>query len=307
MKMRIGAFDLVTPTLFPVLAAEELSFFKAEGLDARVELVRAFAAPAALRDGNIDAMAGPPHLALKLFPCWEGVKLVVAIQQGPPWLLVTRADLAAKRGDIQALRGLRFAADPGPVVVFRRLLVEAGLDPERDVQIVNLPGGDDPNISFGLFAARALEAGQIDGFWANAMGSEICVKRGVGKIFLDVRRGDGPPEARHFTFAALATTEEVIARDPECVAAAVRAIVKTQQALRADPTRAAEVGKRRFPPEAAELIATLVERDLPFYDPAISEEAVAGLNRFAQSVGLLPGPVPYEQVVAVRFRDLWRS
>ena len=67
------------------------------------------------------------------------------------------------------------------------------------------------------------------------------------------------------------------------------------------------MGKRRFPPDAAELIATLVERDLPFYDPAISEEAVVGLNRFAQSVGLLTGPVPYEQVVAVRFRDLWRS
>ncbi len=65
--------------------------------------------------------------------------------------------------------------------------------------------------------------------------------------------------------------------------------------------------KRRFPPDSAELIATLVERDLPFYDPAISEEAVVGLNRFAQSVGLLSGPVPYEQVVAVRFRDLWWS
>jgi len=94
---------------------------------------------------------------------------------------------------------------------------------------------------------------------------------------------------------------------PERAAAAVRAIVKTQHALRAEPALAAEVGRRRFPPEAAELIATVVERDLPFYDPVISPEAVAGLNRFAQSVGRLPGPVAYEQVVAVRFRHLWRS
>jgi hypothetical protein len=55
------------------------------------------------------------------------------------------------------------------------------------------------------------------------------------------------------------------------------------------------------------MIAAIVERDLPFYDPVIYPEAVAALNRFAQSAGLLPGPVPYEQVVAVRFRDLWRS
>ena len=133
------------------------------------------------------------------------------------------------------------------------------------------------------------------------------MRRGVGKIFLDVRRGDGPPEARHFTFPGLVTTDALIARDPERVAATVRAIVKTQRALRAEPARATEVGRRRFSSEAAELIATLVERDLPFYNPIISEEAVAGLNRFAQSVGLLPGPVPYEQVVAVQFRDLWRS
>jgi hypothetical protein len=65
------------------------------------------------------------------------------------------------------------------------------------------------------------------------------------------------------------------------------------------------VGKRRFPPDAAELIATIIERDLPFYDAAISEETVKGLNRFAQSVGLLAEPMSYEQVVAARFRDLW--
>jgi ABC-type nitrate/sulfonate/bicarbonate transport system substrate-binding protein len=306
MKMRIGFPDLVTNVLFPVLAAEELGFYKAEGLETHVEQVRDITGPAALRDGAIDAMAGVTHLVLKLFPRWKGVKLVVAIQQGTPFLLVTRVDLPAKRGDIQALRGLRIAADAGPVVAFQRLLIEAGLDPERDVQIVNLPGGDNPNISYGVYAASVLEKGQIDGFWANGMGSEIAVRRGVGKIFLDVRRGEGPPEARHFTFPALVTTDALIARDPERVAATVRAIVKTQQALRAEPARATEVGRRRFPQEAAEMIATLVERDLPFYDPVISEEAVAGVNRFAQSVGL-PSPVPYEQVVAVQFRDLWRS
>jgi hypothetical protein len=66
------------------------------------------------------------------------------------------------------------------------------------------------------------------------------------------------------------------------------------------------VGRRKFPKEAAELITTIVERDLPFYDPVIYEEAIAGLTRFAQSIGHLSRPVPFEQVVAVRFRDLWR-
>src|SRR5207247_6430825 len=122
---------------------------------------------------------------------------------------------------------------------------------------------------------------------------------------LDVRRADGPPAARNFTFTGLVTTDALIDRDPERIAATVRAIVRTHKALRADPTRAAEVGKRRFPPDAAELITTIIERDLPFYDAAISEKSVNELNRLAQSISLLDEPVAYDQVVDVHFYNIW--
>ena len=306
--MRIAAVDLISNTCFPALAAEELGFYNAEGLDAHVELFPMLGATRALQDGSADAMiAGSVHDLLTAFPRWEGVKLLVALSQGTPWLLVVRADLRADRGDIRALKGLRLTAAEGPDLALRRFLIEAKLDPDRDVQIVELPGARARDCSFGVFAARALEAGQVDGFWANAMGSETAVRRGVGKVLIDVRRGDDPSEVRHFTFAGLATTDAMIERQPEHAAAAIRAIVKAQQALRAEPAQAAEVGRRRFPPEAADLIASVVERDLPFYNPVISEAAVAALNRFSESVGLLSEPVPYERVAAVRFRDLWRA
>jgi NitT/TauT family transport system substrate-binding protein len=304
--MRIAAVDLVSNTCFPALAAEELGFYRAEGLDAHIELVPMLGASKALRNGAADAMiAGSVHDLLTEFPRWEGVKLVVALSQGTPWLLVLRADLSAKRGDIRAVKGLRLTAAEGPDLALRQLLIESKIDPDGDLEILELPGAKARDVSFGVFAARALEAGQIDGFWANAMGGETAVRRGVGKILIDVRRGDDRADVRHFTFAGLATTETLIEREPEQVAASVRAIVKTQQALRAKPALAREVGRRRFPAEAAELIAAIVERDLPFYDPVIYEEAVAGLNRFAQAIGHLDAPVPYEQVVAVRYRDLW--
>ena len=306
--MRIAAVDLVSNTCFPALAAEELGFYKAEGLDAHIELVPMLGATKALRNGAADALiAGSVHDLLTEFPRWEGAKLLVALSQGTPWLLVVRADLAAKRGDIGAVKGLRLTAAEGPDLALRQMLVEAKIDPNRDLQIVELPGAKARDVSFGVFAARALESGLVDGFWANAMGSETAVRRGVGKILVDVRRGDDPAEVRHFTFAGLATTEALIERDPECAAAAVRAIVRTQKALRDNPALAAEVGGRRFPADAAELISTVVERDLPFYDPVIYEEAVAGLNRFARSIGHLLSLVSYEQVVAVRFRNLWRG
>ncbi len=304
--MRIAAVDLVSNTCFPALAADELGFFKAEGLDVKIELVAALGATKALRAGTVDAMiAGSVHDLLTEFSDWKGAKLSVALSQGTPWLLTVRADLAAERGDFDALRGLRLTAAEGPDLVFKQMLRSAGIDPERDLEIVELPGAHERHVSFGVFAAQALEEGKIDGFWANAMGAETAVSRGVGKIHVDVRRGDDPGDVRFFTFAGLATTDDFIAREPESIDAAVRAIVKVQRALRADPLIAREVGRRKFPPESADLIAAVVERDAQFYDPIIPEVAVERLNAFAHSIGQLSGPIPYEHVVANRCCPLW--
>jgi NitT/TauT family transport system substrate-binding protein len=55
------------------------------------------------------------------------------------------------------------------------------------------------------------------------------------------------------------------------------------------------------------LIADVVARDLPYYDPTISEQAVAGINRFAKACGLMTTSPRYDQIVAIQFRDLWTA
>ena len=66
-------------------------------------------------------------------------------------------------------------------------------------------------------------------------------------------------------------------------------------ALKADVGRAAEVGHKLFPADAAALIADLIRRDLPYYDAAISREFVVGMNQFARDVGILHGNPPYRK------------
>ncbi|NKB19349.1 MAG: ABC transporter substrate-binding protein [Alphaproteobacteria bacterium] len=306
--MRIAAVDLVSNTCFPALAAYELGYFKAEGLDVEIELVSSIGSTKALKDGEADAMiAGSVFDALTEFTDWEGAKVCVALSQGTPWLLTVRADLAADRGDVEALRGLTLTAAEGPDLAFKQMLRSGGLDPENDVTIIDLPGAKDRDVSFGVFAAEGLTNGDIDGYWSNAMGAETAVSRGVGKIHVDVRRGDDPGNVRFATCAGLVSTDDYIAREPDAIDAAVRAIVKVQKALRADPTLARKVGDGLFPPEAASLISTIVERDAPFYDPAMPEETVRRMNDFAQSVGQLSGPVPYERVIATRCVPLWSA
>ena len=45
---------------------------------------------------------------------------------------------------------------------------------------------------------------------------------------------------------------------------------------------------------------------LIYHDAALYEENVAGMNSFAQAAGLLVGAaVPFDDIVATQFRDLW--
>jgi ABC-type nitrate/sulfonate/bicarbonate transport system substrate-binding protein len=190
----------------------------------------------------------------------------------------------------------------------RGLLTAAGLDPRRnDIHIGPVPGATGSTINFGLTAAQALENGTIDGFWANGMATEIAVTSGIGTIVLDVRRGDGPPGCFDYTMPVLATTDRLIERSPETASAALRALVAAQNVLKADVSRATEAGAKRFPPRETGLIAGIVARDLPFYDAAINEHSVTGINDFARHMSILDEDVPYSEIVAVQFRDLWRS
>src|ERR1700704_5632458 len=96
-------------------------------------------------------------------------------------------------------------------------------------------------------------------------------------------------------------------QSPQTAAAAVRAMVKTHAALKADVSRATEIGRKLFPPSEAELIAELIRRDLPYYDATISRDFVAGMNQFSRDVGILKGDVPYEGIVATQVSKYWNS
>ena len=305
--MRIAVPDLVSNSYFPAVAAIELGFFRAQGMDVELEMVFPMGrAMEALRDRRVDFVAGPAHATLSAFPGWQGAKLLVALSQHTFWLLVLRSDLEVRPGDVAAVKGLRIGAAPGPDTALRRLLAEAGVDPAADdVALAPVPGSGDAGVSFGVHAARALEEGTIDGFWANAMGAEVAVRSGIGSVVRDPRRGLGPPAAKDFTFSALVTTDRLIEDSPAAVEAAVRAVVEAQRALRADPSQAVAVGQRLFPPDEAGLIEDLVRRDTPYYAAEISQTSVTSLNEFSRNVGLLSGDVAYEQVVATRFAHIW--
>ena len=306
---KLSVADLDSPSYFVAVAAADLGFFEQEGVE--VELLREYGGPVGperLRDGALDFYGGPAYAATRAFPGWKGVRLLCALAQYSYWFLAVRADLPARRGDLAALKGLRISSSmEAPVLGLRHLLAESGLDLARgDVQIVPAPPTHAGRF-MGHAGVLAIKDGLADAYWGNGMRLAIGEKLGVAKLHLDLRRGDGPPGARFYNFAALTTTERLIDEHPDAAAGAVRAIVKAQRALKADPSLSTGVAERLFPPDEVPLIAGLVARDAPFYEATITSEAVEGLNKVARAGGLIAAPAAYEALVATQFRTLWNG
>src|SRR5205823_14115923 len=100
-----------------------------------------------------------------------------------------------------------------PGLLLKGVIEDARLDPQRD----NMEFGSVPRPpgSWARIGSDAVEQGLADGFWGNGMRAEYAVRRGVATVLLDIRRGDGPPSALHYTFPALLTTDRFVQENPE--------------------------------------------------------------------------------------------
>jgi len=54
------------------------------------------------------------------------------------------------------------------------------------------------------------------------------------------------------------------------------------------------------------MIAELVRRDAPFYDPVISADSARQLARFGCRTNLITTAPAYDQIVTPHFRRLWQ-
>jgi NitT/TauT family transport system substrate-binding protein len=303
---RLMVADVDSPSYFVATAAVKLGFFKQQGLD--VEFVPEYGAkhgPERMREGAVHFFGGPAFAATRAFPAWKGAKLLCALAQNSYWFMGLRKDIDIPRGDIGALKGLRISSSFAfPRTALQHMLKEAGLDvANNEVRIIeSLPTKSEWHCYDGVNAIRENHA---DAFWGNGMRLALAEKAGLAKLHLDLRRGDGPSGARFYNFAALTTTDELIEKEPEVAAAAIRAIRATQAALKLDPSLASKVGNELFPGEQAELISELVARDSPFYEAKIGSEAIDGLNKFAMANGLTDRPLAANEIVATQFEELW--
>jgi NitT/TauT family transport system substrate-binding protein len=168
--MRI-AIPLFPTAAFPVLVGNDRGFFQKEGLI--IEPIRINSAPTtyqALISGDVHAAVGAPTGLLPSHAQGADVVTLGSWDNLVPYVWVTREKIT----DIRELRGKKVGvnrAGSKPWLIIHVLLQDAGLDPVKDLTLLQMGGGSQERVS-------ALMRGGIDATLADALLEPIMVKKG---------------------------------------------------------------------------------------------------------------------------------
>ncbi len=286
----------------PIYAAEQLGYFKAEGITAQfVDFEGGAEVTTAMVGGSIDLGGTMAERPLILAEKGFGAKNLVALENKNPLFLVLRKDHPAK--SVKDLKGSKLGmtrAGSGTDLSLRALLKDAGLEPDKDVAIIAVGGVSSAN--------AALKAGQIDGFMGGEPAGAVAVEQlKLARYFLDPRVGQGPRFLQFMTFPTLQASDKWIAANPQTAEKLVRAMVKTLRRMREDPESAVGVGQKIFPALDVGVIRSIIAIEKNTYHPTITEEAMRTLNQFQKQTGAVKGDVAYDKVVATQYLRIWEQ
>lgn len=170
-----AAIPLFPTAAFPLLVANDRGFFQKEGLT--VEPIRINSAPTtyqALISGDVQVVVGAPT---GLLPSQAQGADIVALGSWDnlvPYVWVTREKIS----DIRELRGKKVGvnrAGSKPWLIIQVLLQDAGLDPTKDLTLLQMGGGSQERVG-------ALMRGGIDATLADIFFEPIMKKRGFSVL-----------------------------------------------------------------------------------------------------------------------------
>ncbi|MFL1461440.1 CmpA/NrtA family ABC transporter substrate-binding protein [Roseococcus sp. DSY-14] len=215
--LKIGFIPITCAT--PIIMADPMGFYRRHGLN--VEVIRT-AGWAVIRDRAIAREYDAAHM---LAPMPVAMSLGVGVAQPIPWAVaavenvngqaITLANKHREKRDPKDWRGFRFAVPFDFSMhnyLLRAYVAEAGLDPDRDIQIRSVPPPE---------MVANLRADNIDGFLGPDPFNQRAVFDGIGFLHvLTKEMWDGHP------CCAFAVPRSMVTETPNTYAALLRAIVE---------------------------------------------------------------------------------
>jgi len=284
--------------IWPVFVGIEKGFFAEEGLDlSYLEVGSGPLGTASLVSGNAQFTDMGISDAANLQTQGREMMLIYRLMRRITLDLVVRKEVVERLGlsrdmpladRYAALKGLNIGiTQPGAItdIVARFYLKQAGLDPDRDANIVPVGGA--------AALAAALRTGQIDTYLLSPPTPEQLEQEGIGTVIIKSSAGD-VPALDDVPFGAFAVTKDYADSNPEIVAAYVRAIRKSIAFGQANREEGIAITQKYF----ADTPPAILELSWDALLPAISGEGIFtedGNRRYLQlyaDVGQLAGGMP---------------
>jgi ABC-type nitrate/sulfonate/bicarbonate transport system substrate-binding protein len=264
----ITVTSLPSAFLAAMYVADEQGIFQQEGLDVEiVELQSGIDGVSAVVSGSAQyADMGFDDLATLAAEGEESVVMVHNLVGRVTFALVMNPDVARERGVSRespieeryaALKGLRLGVtSPGAATdkYMRYYLRQAGLDPDRDAEIIAI--GD------GASLLAALETGQIDAYQLSPPTPYVAAAEGFGTLLIDGAAGDVPLFA-DFVYTGFAANRQWADQNPEPARAFSRALNVAMERVAADPATAAATIVDRMSTNDVEIIRQTLDALLP--------------------------------------------
>lgn len=294
-------------TFAPLYHARAAGYFAEEGVEVDIVVVPGAGSVQAVFSRDSQFALAPGTYMLMTYERGQRLLAVMSTLTRLALNIVMHRDVARERGiteksplpdKVRALKGLRlsgFATGSFGYQVIVHYLLKAGLDPQKDVQIVGL--GTAPALLV------ALEQRQIDGFVMGTPLPEAAAARGLGVMVVDNSAGEDPDFAE-FMMNVLMVTPDTVKQRPELVRKVVRALLRSNAWLLDHPVEQALPAMK---PALSRLDDAVILEGMQKVrlglarDGRITERAVTLTQEFLRRIGALKSVIPYDQVVTNEF------
>ena len=304
IKVTIPAAAVTFASLYHAKAA---GYFDDEGLDVEIVTVSGGGSLQALIARDAQFCVTPGTYQMQAFEKGQPLLATAAIMNRNAINVVMHKNVAREKGitektpladKIKALKGLKLsgvAVGSFSYQVMLYYLQKAGIDPQKDVQLIG--------IGSGPAMVLALEQRKIDAFATGTPIPDAAVARGIGVMIVDNAAGEDPDFAE-FMMNAVIVHPEYARQNPETVRKMVRALLKASGWLLDHPAEAAVPSMKPFLGRVEDKVLAdgveKVRQGIP-RDGRITPRAVELTESFMLKIGAIKTKIPYEKLVTNDF------
>ena len=283
----------------PQYVAIEKGYFKDEGLD--LTLITGFGADKTMTavisgEADIGFMGAEASIYAYQEGATDPVVNFAQLTQRAGNFLVAREEMPDfKWEDLKGRKVLGGRKGGMPEMVFEYILKENGIDPEKDLTIIQ-------NIDFGS-TAPAFADGRGDFTIEFEPGATSLESEGKGHVIASLGKDSG-----YVPYTAFSAKKSYLKENPDVIQRFTNALQKGMDYVRShSPSETASVIKPQFPETTLEMITTIVtryyEQDTWKSNLIFEESSFDLLQDILESAGELEKRAPYKDLITTEFAE----